>query len=73
MTMPSIVDHLINSISADQTLRLGASSQLLQFEQADFSQFIFLLSQELQKEENSLEIRISAGLLIKNSLTSKGI
>ncbi|KAI8384226.1 armadillo-type protein [Radiomyces spectabilis] len=62
---------LTNSLSPDRNLREDATQKLELLAQENYANYALLLCQQLANEQAGDEIRMSAGLALKNSLTAK--
>eukprot|EP00732_Lithocolla_globosa_P000588 Lithocolla_globosa_v1_NODE_202_length_5196_cov_7.727290.p1 type:complete len:857 gc:universal NODE_202_length_5196_cov_7.727290:2583-5153(+) len=61
---------LENSLSPDKSLREGATLTLENAARQNFSGYMEMLVLEFAKEPNPIQVRISAGLAMKNALTA---
>ncbi|KAK5654397.1 hypothetical protein OQA88_7307 [Cercophora sp. LCS_1] len=68
---PDINTVLTNSLSADANLRNAAEQQLTQAAEANFSQYLVTLVQELANENAQGHIRAAAGIALKNAFTAR--
>ncbi|CAO3618140.1 unnamed protein product [Mucor fragilis] len=62
---------LANTLSNDRALREDATQKLELFAQENYSSYVVSLCQILANEQNDDQIRMSAGLAMKNTLTAK--
>ncbi|TLD27739.1 importin subunit beta-1 [Venturia nashicola] len=62
---------LEGTLSPDATTRSNAENQLNQAAEADFSGYLSRLATELANEQAALNIRIAAGLALKNSFSAR--
>ncbi|EGF79070.1 hypothetical protein BATDEDRAFT_17183 [Batrachochytrium dendrobatidis JAM81] len=67
----SIAELLANTLSPTQTIREDATNKLNSYESENFPNYLGLLCQELTSQQTPMDIRKSAGLIFKNSLTSR--
>ncbi|KAK0284599.1 karyopherin Kap95 [Friedmanniomyces endolithicus] len=59
------------TLAADSTTRTQAETQLTQAAEADFQGYLTTLSRELANEQASPQVRMAAGLALKNSFTAR--
>ncbi|KAK3074230.1 karyopherin Kap95 [Teratosphaeriaceae sp. CCFEE 6253] len=62
---------LEGTLAADATTRTQAETQLTQAAEADFQGYLTTLSRELANEQASPQVRMAAGLALKNSFTAR--
>lgn len=62
---------LTNTLSPDASLRTQAEQQLSQAAEADFPGYLTTLSSELANEQAQSQVRIAAGLALKNSFSAR--
>ncbi|KAM7208929.1 putative importin subunit beta-1 [Naviculisporaceae sp. PSN 640] len=62
---------LTNSLSPDAALRNAAEQQLIQAAEANFSEYLLTLVQELANENAEGHIRAAAGIALKNAFTAR--
>ncbi|TKA26670.1 hypothetical protein B0A50_04778 [Salinomyces thailandicus] len=62
---------LTGTLSADTATRTQAEQQLLQAAEADFQGYLQRLSTELANEQAQSQVRIAAGLALKNSFSAR--
>ncbi|QIW96366.1 hypothetical protein AMS68_001884 [Peltaster fructicola] len=59
------------TLSPDAQIRSAAEQQLLQAAETDFSTYLTTLSRELANEKAQSQVRIAAGLALKNSFSAR--
>ncbi|KAK5166628.1 karyopherin Kap95 [Saxophila tyrrhenica] len=62
---------LTGTLSPDAATRSAAEQQLSQASEADFPGYLITLSRELANEEAQSQVRIAAGLALKNSFSAR--
>ncbi|WPH03459.1 armadillo-type protein [Acrodontium crateriforme] len=62
---------LTGTISPDAAVRSAAEQQLSQAAEADFPGYLITLSRELANEEAQSQVRMAAGLALKNSFSAR--
>ncbi|KAF2749990.1 ARM repeat-containing protein [Sporormia fimetaria CBS 119925] len=62
---------LEGTLSPDTNIRQNAEQQLTQAAEADFPQYLTILSQELANEQAQPHIRTAAGLALKNAFSAR--
>ncbi|TKA66460.1 hypothetical protein B0A49_10368, partial [Cryomyces minteri] len=62
---------LAGTLSPDTQVRNAAEQQLSQAAEADFAGYLTTLSQELANEQALPEVRVAAGLALKNSFSAR--
>ncbi|KAH6575430.1 hypothetical protein BASA60_005017 [Batrachochytrium salamandrivorans] len=67
----SIAELLENTLSPTQTIREDATNKLNSYAAENFPHYLGLLCQELTGQQTSMDVRKSAGLILKNSLSSR--
>eukprot|EP00158_Paraphelidium_tribonemae_P009975 Partr_v1_DN29017_c0_g2_i4_m58608 putative importin len=67
----NIGDLFAKTLSANQQERESATARLEQIASTDFPNYVLELSKELVNEQQQQELRIAAGLALKNSVTAK--